>query len=324
LTNSLTHNSVFLMPLWRALGAAPGVQQARRIPKWTFAVAAIAIIAIAMCIVPYDFSLGANGQLVPESRSEVYAPLDGVLKEILVSDDPDAIVEQGELLARMTNNDLILEIKTLEGQLKRELEQQKKLDRAGIEQLPRIDQLELRGELSKSLQTEKSIRQKLAIKRHELKKLEIRSPARGQVVNWQLRQNLIRRPVKTGHHLMTVVDPQTEWYLEIEMPERRVEHMMRTLHETSEPLQVTFTLASHPGKTFNGTIVEIDRKLEVHSDEGNAALVRVAFKKDDVPDDLLRTGTRVTAKVHCGKRKVGYVLFHELIETVRSNVLFWF
>ncbi len=324
LTNSLTHSGVFLMPLWKAIGAVPGVKASSRIPKALLALTALAALIVAMFVIPYDFSLGANGKLVPEKRYEVYAPMDGRLKEIFVPENPGAIVEKDQLLAIMINDDLLSEIETLQGDLKTELEQQKKLTYAGIENLPRLDQLELRGEMDKSLQAEKSLRNKIKLKQAKLAKLKILAPARGQVVNWQIHQKLERRPVKTGQNLMTVVDPQTNWELEIELPERRVEHLLAQQKKSDEPLTATFTLASYPGQTFQGQVVKIDSQLDVYSDDGNAVLIRVAFDKADVPAELLRSGTRVTAKFHCGQRSIGYVLFHELIETVQSKVFFWF
>jgi len=325
LTNSIAHNSVFLMPLWRALGHVPGVQQSRRIPKWIFAAIALAGIVTALCLVPYDFSLGANGKLVPTKSYEIFAPMDGVLKEIMVADDTDEIVEADQPLARLENLDLMSEIESLQGQRKSELEQQTKLNLSlsRSPDLTRAEQEVIVGDIRKSKVAQASIEKKLAIKQQDLSKLLILAPARGQVVNWQLRQQLIRRPVKTGHNLMTIVDPDTDWELEIEMPERRVHHLMQQQKE-SETLHVTFTLQSHPGKTFTGTVSKIDRQMDVYSDEGNSTLVRVVFDKTNIPTELLRSGTRVTAKVHCGQRSSGYVLFHELIETVRANVLFWF
>ena len=323
LTNAMTHNGVFLMPLWKAIGAVPGVKASGRIPKTLIALTMLAAIIAAMCVIPYDFSLGANGKLVPEKRYEVYAPMDGILKEILVPKDPDAIVEKDQLLAVMANNDLLVEIETLQGELKTEVEHQEKLERTYKDLKEQIDRLELYGEIEKSIKVQESLKNKIALRQSKYKKLEIHAPARGQVVNWQIHQKLERRPVKTGQNLMTVVDPETQWQLELELPERRVEHLIKQQRESEEPLCATFTLASHPGKTYTGKIIEIDSKLDVHSDEGNAVLIRVTFDKSEIPPELLRSGTRVTAKFHCGKRSVGYVLFHELIETVQAKVLFW-
>ncbi len=324
LTNSLTHSNVVMMPLLKAIGAVPGVKAASRIPKWALAIAVLVAIGWAMTIIPYDFSLAANGKLVPETRYEIFAPSNGILKEIYIPEDPNAVVEKDAVLAEMTNNDLLVDIETLQGQLKTEIEQQKKLERARNQKLERIEQLELEGEIGKSKQAQISIRRKLQLKQYQLSKLTLRAPQRGQIVNWQLRQNLIRRPVQQGQNLMTVVDPETSWQLELELPEKRVEHLMQQSRSSDQAVRVTFTLASHPGSTFEGEIVEMDRKLDVYSEEGNSVLVRVAFDKETIPTELLKSGTRVTAKIHCGERSVGYVLFHELIETVQAKVMFWF
>ena len=123
---------------------------------------------------------------------------------------------------------------------------------------------------------------------------------------------------------MTVVAPDTKWQIQLEMPEKRISHLLKAQRESDTPLKVTFGLVSNPGTEYVGELVDIDTKLDVYSDEGNAALVIVAFPNKDIDLDLLRAQTRVTAKVHCGTRSIGYVMFHELIETVQSSFMFWF
>jgi len=108
------------------------------------------------------------------------------------------------------------------------------------------------------------------------------------------------------------------------MPERRLAHLFRAIKDNEEDLKVTFGLVSNPGTEYTGKLISVDRKLDVYSDDGNAALVRVAFENSEISADLLRTETRVTAKVHCGDRSIGYVIFHELIETVQSKWMLWF
>ena len=108
------------------------------------------------------------------------------------------------------------------------------------------------------------------------------------------------------------------------MPERRLAHLFRAVNDSDDALEVTFALVSSPGTEYTGSLISVDRKLDVYDDDGNAALVRVAFENADIADDLLLTETRVTAKVHCGDRSIGYVIFHELIETVQSKWMLWF
>jgi chorismate-pyruvate lyase len=69
-------------------------------------------------------------------------------------------------------------------------------------------------------------------------------------------------------------------------------------------------------------VVEIERRAETQGDEGNVVLVRVAIDKTQLPE--LHSETTVTAKLHCGERPLGYVLFQDAIEAVQSKVLFWF
>ena len=86
-----------------------------------------------------------------------------------------------------------------------------------------------------------------------------------------------------------------------------------------------FGLAKHRVfDLYTATISQIDRKVETRSETGNTVLVRAQFDKESFPKELLREGTRVTARVHCGQRPVGYVLFRDVIETVQQKVLFWF
>ncbi len=187
-----------------------------------------------------------------------------------------------------------------------------------------MEQLILEGDLAEAQQSYQSTQRQLAVKRRQLAMLEVRAPARGYIVNWQLRQNLSRRPVQRGQNLMTLVAPDAHWSLELEMPERRIAHLINARRQSTEPLAVTFALASHPGAQYTGRLVEIQSQLDVRGDAGNVALVTVEFDEQQLDPALLKTGTRVTARVHAGSRSMGYVWLHELVETVQSRVLFWF
>ncbi len=324
LTNAVEHNTIFLMPLWKALGRVTSLFRGEKLVKTTLVAASVALLIAFLCWFPYPFSLGAKGSLIPEVQHEVFAQVAGVLQEIHIEDGSDQIVEAGQKLATMTNNDLRVEIENLEGELNQTRKHMETLQFSGATDMEQIDGIILSGEFEKAHQKAISLESRLQIKLAQASLLEIRAPARGRVVNWQVRQNLLHRPVSRGQNLMTLIDPDTQWQIELEMPERRVSHLLAAMRESEEPLKVNFTLVSHPGQEFNGKLLNVDQRLDVHSDEGNSALVRIAFDNTQVNPELLRSGTRVTAKVECGERPVGYVIFHELIETVQSSLLFWF
>ncbi len=324
LTNSLTHSQMFLAPLWSWIGKTRAVTQARNMPRTLVAAGLLAAALAALWLVPAKFALNASGKLTPQRQSEIFAAVDGVLQQILVPDDPDQLVEPNQVLAVMTNNDLMVEIQNLQGRLQQAQEKVKKLQRAQASRMNALEHRLIEGDLAEALEEQESLGRQLQLKLHQAELLNVRAPTRGRVVNWQLRNHLLRRPVQRGQNLMTIVDPDTPWQIELEFPERGVAHLMNAMDESDQPLEVAFTLASHPGREFAGRLLSVDNKLDVRSDSGNAVLVRVEFDEQHVPRELLRSGTRVTAQIDAGTCSLGYAWFHEIIETVHSTWLMWF
>ena len=325
LTNSAEHNSIFLMPVWKAIGKLTSVFGRGKRVKTFGILAAIAGVATFLALFPYSFGLGAKGSLIPERQSEVFAKVDGTMEDIFVSDNGDTFVEADQVLARMKNSDIELAISEITGQILEKSEEvasnRQTQSRGGLRDFERI---EVDSRIRQAEQSIVSLTNELAIRREEQSLLEIKSPISGRVINWNARQNLMHRPVSRGQNLMTIVNPETQWQIELEMPERRLTHLIKAQQQSDTPLKVTFGLVSNPGTEYEGELLGIDRKLDVYSDEGNTALIRVGFPNDAIDAELLRSETRVTAKVHCGTRSIGYVIFHELFETVQSSLMFWF
>jgi multidrug resistance efflux pump len=321
LHNALEHESLFLLPLWRALGKTQWVVQARTLPKTILAAAALASVVAGLVLTPADFDLAARGKLHPSVRRDVFAHIDGVVVKVPVRHEQ--LVQPGQVLLRLSNNRLEAEISNAIGRKRTTQERIRNVQRAQLDgrHLRIEEQNRLAGELLELRQVEESIDRELALLRRKEQQLIVRSEMTGQVVTWNVGDTLLRRPVQTGQLLMTIVDLAGEWELELYMPERRVGHVARAAALSRDGLHVTFIMASHPDRRLTGRVVEIHRTAEVRGDEGNSVLMRVAIDKDDLPE--LRSQTSVTARVHCGRRSIGYVLFHELIETVHSKVLFW-
>ena len=126
---------------------------------------------------------------------------------------------------------------------------------------------------------------------------------------------------------MQEADPSQLWRLEVNMPENRMGHITDAQRKLKkEILDISYVLALQPGTTRHGEIEEVDCSSEVRGDEGNTVMIRVKLDKDEMEqlrkEQKLRQGAAVTAKVHCGKRALGYVLLHDLIEFIQSRVLF--
>lgn len=321
LSSALQHDRLFLMPVWRALGKLKWIVQARQLPKTTLAMLAAVAIILAFVFVEQDFEVAATGKLHPAMRRDVFAPVDGTVIEVPVRHAQQ--VQQGQLLTRMENSSLEYDITTLHGQLTTTREQISVQSRAFAESYRATpsEQRRLGGVLQDLRQTEAGLVKQLDLLLKKRKLLEVKCEFAGQVVTWQVADNLLHRPVQRGQVLMTVVDPNGPWELELLVPEKHMGHVNDAALTQPDGLHVGWLMSSHPGETFTGRVVEIQRTAHAHGEEGNTVLIRVAVDKHQLPD--LRNETSVTAKIGCGQQPIGFVWFHDLIETFQSKVLFW-
>jgi hypothetical protein len=110
--------------------------------------------------------------------------------------------------------------------------------------------------------------------------------------------------------------------VELLVPDRRIGHVRAAREELQPDLEVSFILATDPSVTYRGRIADVALSAEVDDEQGNSVLVTVAIDRETIP--ALRPGASVVANVHCGRRAIGYVWFHEVLEFVQSRVLFKF
>jgi multidrug efflux pump subunit AcrA (membrane-fusion protein) len=335
LANAQDHESMFLQPLWRAIGKSRVLVTARNLPKTLLAVAAIGGVAAALALIPYDFTVVADGKLMPEVRGRVFASLDGMITEVLVQHgDP---VKKLDVVARQRSIDLDAELTRLKGELATTLKELRTVEmRRGL--LDRSDTRDVQYDevIGKQAQLEEiltSLRAQSDILEEKRKLLEICSPIDGKVVTWKVKELIEGRPVLKGQRLMEIADPSQAWELEIHLPEARMGHVVERLQtlQAASPdaeLEVTFILATHPDEKLTGVVNEIHTSAEVEGDKGNTVRMDVAFDQEQlrrlVPDPArdLKVGADVKAKIHCGRASVGYVWFHEVWEFIQSRILF--
>jgi hypothetical protein len=100
--------------------------------------------------------------------------------------------------------------------------------------------------------------------------------------------------------------------------------MARQAVDQAEALEVDYVLATEPGVTHRGKVRLIAARAEVHGEEGNTVLVKVDINKGDLDPEKLRPGASVSAKVHCGRRSIGYVYLHDAWAFVQRQWFRWF
>ncbi len=324
IANSLTHSSLFLMPVWRALGRAEWMFRRKTLPK-TIAVGVAVLLAGLFLCLPTTFTLHARGVLQPKVRKHVYATSEGVVRTVHVKSG--APVKAGQKLVTLENTDLELAVQKNLGDQALALQ---KLA-ATRDSLGRVQQLS-RAERSKlhSDEAQLKVQQANLLKEYELLKrkqasLILTSPVDGVVTTWNVAALLSDRPVTAGQQLVTVANLQKGWELELYMQENRMGHVVLAKQELpdDEKLHVDYILSSDPSVTRHGHVDRIQPIADLHGEDGHAVKIQVAV--DPHAEPVLtepRPGATVTATVNCGTATRGYVWFHEAYEWVQKNL--WF
>ena len=331
LSNAINHSSLFLLPLWQVLGKATWLVPGYALPRTLLVLAALVAAVAALTIVQTDFEVAARGKLQPQERRDVFAQIDGIVGQVHVRHGQ--AVKAGTVLAELTNTNLEMELAALVGRQTTNQEQLASHQRALLDttggsgaRLSPADESRLSSELLQLRQEAENIRREMALFQEKQRQLTVVADRAGQVITWKVEDQLTGRPVQRGQSLMSIANPAGEWELEIYVPERRLKHIQAALKREAvegerQPLDVVFTLTSHPGQQFHGRVVELEQAAEVRPDEGNTVLARVEIDKEQLPP--LHDQTTVTAKLYVGRASVGYTWFCDLIEVVQTKVLFW-
>ena len=332
LANALEHDSIFLMPLWRSLGRLKWIVQARTLPKTIAALLAIVGVILVLIFVPADFEIEARGQLQPSLRQDVFVQEGGLIDHIHEGVVHGAPVKEGQPLLRLSSLDLEGQITNLEGLRDATFEQLRWINNslAGNEaNLTENEKHQLRGQRMQLDKTQASYQKQLDVLNSKHKRLTVRSPMDGVIVTWEVRRRLFGRTVEPGQVVISVADPSSAWELELFVPDDQIGFIAKTAKQLAvqsnpEPISVTYILATDPERELTGTVKEIQTTAEVRGEEGNTVLILVEIDRDEIEPEQLRKGASVTANLDCGRRSIGFVLFHDVIAWFQTKVLFRF
>ncbi len=325
LTNALDYEGLFLMPVWRFLGKGTRLFRGRTLPK-TLAVIAAIIGSIAfLCFYQADFKLEGDAKLRPKVRQNVYAQVDGPITKVSV--DHDSLVHKGDVLLEQESFDLDKEIESVNGELRTKSAtlETTNMELNHSDELTEADKNKKAGEVAELTESIKSLQAQLAFLNQKKEMLKIRSPIDGRIVTSNVREKLgSSRPVTRGEELLEIADPTKDWELEVLMPEKRMGHIAEAQSKIKSKLPVTFFLATNPAQQLQGQVETIELSAEVRGDSGNTVLVRVSFDQKKLRSVIAnpKIGAGATAKIYCGKRAIGYVWFHDLVDFIRAKILF--
>lgn len=124
---------------------------------------------------------------------------------------------------------------------------------------------------------------------------------------------------------MNVADLTGPWMLELRVPEHRMGHIAdawKATQEAGQPLTVRFVLSTSPNDEHEGVVQKIASRAEMDEHQEHTVLVTVTLDKASISDPLLRPGAAATGKLLCGRRPLGYVWLHDVLEWFQREILF--
>lgn len=327
LGNALEHKQVFGLGLWKSVGR---LLQSSRMPLIVGGLLVCAGLLAASLVYQIEHYVIATGSLEPTERREVFASVDGIVKELLVHDGD--VVQKGEVLLQLENAELENRAETLTGEI------QTTSQRLAAIRAVRLSESMDANQSSRMALEERQLASELANLRSQQKivqtqqeALTITSPIAGTVVGWQLDRRLGDRPVARGNTLVSIADHEGPWSLRLTVPDHNAGPILEAADEQPE-LEVHFAVATLPESSFLGSLRAIGtasrlNEMGEHVIDVQADVLESVDDEADLDEFIanqMKIGADVTAKVHCGQRSVLRSWFSDVFDFVHRNVLFYF
>jgi multidrug efflux pump subunit AcrA (membrane-fusion protein) len=321
-SNSRTHDGLFLMPVWRLLGHFADLYRGHTRRKALIISAVVAAALLSLVLVKGDFKVRGEGIIQPIVRQHLYAEAEGTIEKLLAAEGAE--VKKGDLLISLRNPELASRVAEVAGKL-RESEAQLQtvtLQRAARSFTGEQEERELIRTASTAVAKISGLKEQLELLQRTQQQLEIHSPINGEVITWNVEQRLRDRPVKPGQRLLTVAVPSGGWEVELRIPDKRAGYLLKEWQESSNSqraMVVSFVLTSDATRVFQAPVIDVSPSSDV-DDKDSENVVRVRVRLDEATYAELgkaKPGTTVIGHVHCGTASLGYCKLYEFFDWIQ-------
>jgi hypothetical protein len=287
------------------------------------AVATIGLVLLAWLLFhPSPMRITADAHLEPTAIRSIHATADGFIDEVLV--DEESRVTQGQVLAKLRSPSLDFQIEDTLGKLRTMAEKRNGLN-VSINQLVNnatdatSTQTKLTSELLILDAQEKHAQETLAFLRKEQERLSITSPIEGVVVASELRQELLRRPVRRGDALFRIAAMDGEWRLHIQIADRDTKYVSQSYDRDHD--RVDFVFDSLPSEVFPAYV----RHMSPMSENilGSGSYQRAFASVDREIAKRVHMGATAHVTFHCGEQPAWFVWSRPLVEFLQRRTRFF-
>jgi hypothetical protein len=314
-------------------------------------IAGIVFLSAILYFVPYPLKMSANGQVQPVLHRYVYPGTTGIIERFLV--DPNQHVDAGQDLAVLYDEELRSKLDDLESKkseaakISRALAKPDKNPRDQSDTaIRRIEQDAIIEGKNKELiairERTNSIQGLNGFFTLKAPQFPVNENADGAKRQWQVltsdfRENLGKGAVRPSDPIMRLGYTEGSWEIELKIPQKHIGQVLSAYdYLKTDELDVDLILRNDPTRTFKGKLHRdrIGGEAREHRDDNNepepVVFARIRVDGDDIPErdqlphNLLVTGTEVHAMIRCGNHRMGYSLFYGVWEFLYEKVVFLF
>ncbi len=134
-------------------------------------------------------------------------------------------------------------------------------------------------------------------------------------------RELLKRPVQRGQLLLEVVPKHTVWELDLRIPSHLAPYVREHIASGVESPTIRYAMRAAPDQSWKTALSSVDNAFQVV--DGQIVCMANAELKS-LPTTEMRPGQSVVARIHCGRRSLGFVWFREVIEFWHQLRFAWF
>jgi len=266
---------------------------------WTMR-AALAGLATVIAFFPVPQQITTTAVLTPTKKNCYYAPSDATVKTINVAGLENEPVRKGDLLLQLESVALNQSLSRIEAEQSANLHRKESLNFERSKAVPgSSDFRRFDSELAQiDLKIEANTVEQSVVKA-EKTKLKIEALEDGEHTSWDIANRLQGRPVARGELLLTTCEPNTDWELQVSVPEHRVGLVSDALARSENgTVPMRFSLTSHPNVLMDGGLTWMADQATRNAAGSNVVLSK-AVVVGELP--LKKEGAIAHVTIDCGR-----------------------
>jgi multidrug resistance efflux pump len=289
------YSNLPLIKGWEAIARAR--QKVKSMPRHKLYIISGLVVAafLAMIFVPLDYNVAGDCMVELKDRPFVYAPFKARIKEVIVNEGQK--VKAGDVLIKLDHEDLDNLLKAHQADYKKA----QKLIHAAEAGQNEAEVQRLRVEMEQAGADVKRIETEIA-------RCDLRSPIDGTVLTRGLKE-LAGKVVDVNERICEIGSTGSMKII-VQVPEDKVSLV-------SEGQEAATVVTTFHDQEIKGRVSHVPLESTPGLKQSNVFLVEIPL---DNSSGKYSAGLMGKTKIHCGKRKLGAVIFGDILEFVRNKL----